>query len=417
MLKPIKSPSAEQNVGQLLLHLGANKTGSTALQNMLYRNQNLLRQFGIQYTDNNVKNLTVQSGNGQELVDLIRWSGSKNEIKQALLDFLRPDALSIISTEMFIRLSKSQWNSLLECIAELEIRVKALVYIRSPLDFYVSSYNQAVKRQGFYSDLDTFVQKSDWSHLRLLRNLSGLDQYINVDVVLYDLVKDNLFQSFWEYVYRMFAIDVRDLIPEDQYFSNRSLYEEEIHLLQKINQVFNSDYSKLVSNFLVDDSSFKGTKAVLTRRDADKIFHKHEADVSWINDMFFAGESVLTIDNEKYPPDDSESIPSDGYPDPATLVKLVLYLLRHPQGPERRNALKGAEETVLRLENIRYEEQMSDGVWFDSLYYLLKNPDVMSSESSPLKHFNEWGRAENRVWRSRDMSHVTFLNSSQKVQE
>ena len=167
------------NPGQLLLHLGANKTGSTALQNMLYTNQNLLRQFGIHYIDNAARNPTMQSGNGQDLANLFRQGGSKNEIKRALLDFYRPDALSIISTEAFCLLSKSQWNQLFECITELELQVKSLVYIRSPIDFYMSSYSQAVKRHGVFSNLETFVQKSMWTHLGLLRNLDDLDIQIN----------------------------------------------------------------------------------------------------------------------------------------------------------------------------------------------------------------------------------------------
>ena len=280
--------------------------------------------------------------------------------------------------------------------------MKSLVYIRSPIDFYRSFYNQGVKRHGVFSDLETSVQTSEWTHLELLRNLNGLNEYIKVDVVPYDLVKDDLFQSFWENVFRMFAIDVRGLIPEDQHVSNRSLYEEEIHLLKKINQVFNSDYSGLVSNFFVDDSSSKGTKAVLTRSVADKIFQKHEQDVRWINDTFFSGENVLTIDNENYPYNESEPIPPDEYPDPATLVRLVLYLLRH---------LKKTPSIMTKLATIRYEEQMSDGVFFDSIYYLLMNQDVMSSELTPLEHFNNWGRAEKREWRVRDLSHVTGLKA------
>jgi hypothetical protein len=101
------------NPGQFLLHLMANKTGSTALQNMLYTNQNLLRQFGIHYVDNAARNPLVQSGNGQDLVNLIRQGCSKNEIKRAILDFYRPDALSIISIEAFCLLSKSHKNTFL----------------------------------------------------------------------------------------------------------------------------------------------------------------------------------------------------------------------------------------------------------------------------------------------------------------
>ena len=399
------------NPGQLLLHLGANKTGSTALQNMLYTNQNLLQQFGIHYIDNAARNPLVQSGNGQDLVNLIRQGGSKNEIKRALLDFYRPDALSIISTEAFCLLSKSQWNHLFECITELKLQVKSLVYIRSPVDFYVSSYNQGVKRHGVFSDLETSVQKSKWTHLDLLQNLNDLDIQIEINVVPYDRVKNELFQSFWESVATLFNKDARGLIPEDQHVSNRSLYQEEIQLMRKINEIFGVENSKLVSDFLVEDSDFTGNKPGLSRSAEDIILHKHEQDVRWINDTFFSGDNVLTIDNENYPYNDSGPISPDEYPDPATLVQLVLYLLRHPRNAKQKGVVKKTQSIMTKLVTIRYEEQMSDGVFFDSIYYLHKNPDVMSSELTPLEHFNNWGRAENRDWRVRDLSHVTSLKA------
>ena len=391
--------------GQMVLHLGANKTGSTALQNMLYNNKTLLRDYGIHYRDSKVRNPVVQSGNGEILCNLITQGGSKNEIKRTLLHFYNPERLSIVSSEMFVNLTKQQWNLLFECFAELELQVKLLVFVRSPLDFYVSNYNQAIKRHGEFSDLETYIQKSGWLHFQLLQNLNETNINAEIKVVPFESIKFDLIQSFWKCIFEMSGVDVRGLIAEDQILSNRSLYEEEIQMMRRINAIFSTKESVLVSKFLVEDSNFTGTKMVVPRTAAKMVFDKHKHDVLWINNTFFSSENVLSIDYESYPIDDL-IFPLETYPDSAMLVQLILYLLRNPRDEVQKSLPKKVDDFISNFDATRYEERMPDGSLFDNVYYLVKNPDVMSSGISPLEHFNNWGRDEGRIWRTRDLSHL-----------
>ena len=373
----------------------------------------MLQQHGIHYIDTSLHLSEIQSGNGQELCTIIRQNATKREVKENLGSLVYQEGLSIISTEMFCRFTQQNWNLLIEALTELGIEVKILCFVRSPIDYYLSGYNQAVKRAGVSTDLATYVGANDWMHLNLLNGMHQLKGQIAIHVLHYDEIKDSLFETFWWNVFMLSGIDVREFFTEDEQLSNRSLNNSEMSLLLEINRLFGKTYSTIISNFLLENTNFEAKEPTLGRETVELIASKHESDITWINHTFFDDEDVIQIDTQKYRLDNSEDSVEDNsnkFPDSLQLVRLIQFLLRSSKKIERDIVFQALRDSATIIEDLEYEEKMPDGQWFDNIYYIVKNPDVALSGFTPFEHFSKWGRSEGRSWRTRDLLHIPSMN-------
>jgi len=229
----MKSKDQKQNL-KILFHIGADKTGSTALQNMLYDNRHLLQKNGILYRDSRTLKTKLQSGNGQKLCKLLRTGASSMEIKKELSRLIEPDHLSIISNEQLSLLKLDGWQKFFESLKELGVSYQILAYVRSPLGYYISRYQQTVKKVGFSGDLNDFINQANWTHVKMLERLHRFGSDISLKVIPYDQHRGTLFGTFWDCVFTTFGIDIRGLIPEEQFLSNRGISVEEINMLNAI---------------------------------------------------------------------------------------------------------------------------------------------------------------------------------------
>ncbi len=410
-----------ETAGKLLLHIGGPKTGSTALQNMLYQNHISLREKSIFYDEPFEPTSNIQSGNGLPLFNLVRNGGSKTEVRKLLILNRRQNGLSIISSEFFVIWSRENWKLFFECALDLEIEVKLLLYIRSPADYSISSYIQSVKRAGETSEFETYLQSCQWLHADVLRNLSDIGYESSATVIPYDNVKEQISKSFWQNVGTMFEmdIDITNLISSDAKTWNRSLDQMEINLVKEINKLFGDQYSQLISDFLITEFPSSGNEMVLPRTSLEAISKRWEGEILWINQTFFAGKDILQVSSNRYLLDDS--LPDvrnevNGYPDPSILVQMIFYLLRN-FGSEANRLMNLHLTRILKdLGEAEYLEKMDDGDFFDVVYYVLLNPDVLNSSCAPMEHFNNWGKTEGRSWRKRKMSRdVLALSQPQNV--
>lgn len=382
---------------KLLLHFGCTKTGSTALQNMLLTNRHLLKDHGITYFEESMHHSSIQSGNGERLGIKLRQNASSAEIKKLLIPHLTSGGLSIISHEGLSTLPLDKIKLLFKCLEELEVDFGIVLYVRAPVPFYASSYNQGVKRHGYAMSFAEYIETYSWEHVNTLRRLDELRPNAEVRVVLYDAVTNELTKSFWENVYSMFGNDVRDLIPDDHTVHNPSLDLAQINLLLAINQLFNETFSILISDFLIDGIGSSHDKSTVSPEISAIISARHEQDIQWINRTFLSKNSTamsILADYQTNEPFDSSS-----YPDSSSMLQVILFLLRNfdeiiyeTQSPTIRSLRR-------KFSKIPSHDKMPDGTLFDNYYYLLENLDVLETEVTPLEHFLRWGRDEGRSWR------------------
>jgi len=134
---------------QYFLHIGMNKTGSTALQVFFSENQRALKKNGTLYPDTG----RTESVKHQDLVEALGFSVGPQRDPQdhALRQKLRADLLAeagacnakrvVISSEMFSR--KRNLRPVQAFFQDLDLQV--VVYVRRHDHWWASNYAQAVK--------------------------------------------------------------------------------------------------------------------------------------------------------------------------------------------------------------------------------------------------------------------------------
>jgi hypothetical protein len=385
------------NRNKVLLHFGADKSGSTAIQNMLYENRQILAKLGIIYSDSRLLYNSVQSGNGDKLYLLLKTGATGSEITKILSSLVETGKLSIISCEGFSNLSNIQLKPLYECLNRLKIDFKVLVYVRNPVDYYMSSYNQAVKRHGYHRDFNEFISESTWTHASTLMKLRESTPSLDVTVVSYDQNKSHLYKSFWESIHAMYGIDATSKIPESAELANRSLYMEEINFMVMINKLFGGKFSTLISDFILNETRFIGTTMKMSQKNVTEISMRHKDDVEWINQNFFSHDQIVVSKNPSSKSSKSSRV--GDLPDAATLLQLLLFMMRNIDDLVRDVENKNITNLRTKILQSDYFEDMPDGKLFDNVFYLLQNIDVASIQQSPMNHFLKWGQSENRKWR------------------
>lgn len=129
---------------EILIHIGPPKSGSSAIQKWLSNNQETLEQSQIWYPSHPIDKNGVSSGNyrtifsadegGELLLDELLVSDLLTKFKQSDYQCL------LLSSEFFFRHVQE--------IAHVIPSCKFVAYIRSPLEFFESIYNQSVKRHN-----------------------------------------------------------------------------------------------------------------------------------------------------------------------------------------------------------------------------------------------------------------------------
>lgn len=153
---------------EVLIHIGAPKTGSTAIQRFLTDATAVLGQRGIHYPDVGLRgfghhDLAFLMGGGYPAWATPQTRGL-GELVADLQKALRgPEPCVVISSENFYLQPAPQL--LREAIdgAESGRRLRVLVYLRRQDHLALSWYNQAVKAQGFAGDFESCL--ADTAHL------------------------------------------------------------------------------------------------------------------------------------------------------------------------------------------------------------------------------------------------------------
>jgi len=166
---------------KLVLHIGLPKTGSTAIQTFLSRNQPRLLGSAIDYLAisqfEEGRKGAIASGNGAHLARamlnpkdqaFLPWDDAR--ASAAFLSAAERSAADtlLLSSELFAMATPDGWSRLLEVAAQAELDLSIVAVVRNHCDFLSSSYIQAVKRHCIVQPPATFI-RDFIQHNRYLR--------------------------------------------------------------------------------------------------------------------------------------------------------------------------------------------------------------------------------------------------------
>jgi len=175
-----------------LLHIGAPKTGSTALQNFLFSNKELLSKSGWEYPDVNLRgfghhDLAFLLGGGYPSWALPQ-DRSLEELTNLLIDSVKGFNQIVISSENFFLFpNPSETSQVLEQSGFPPDLVKIVIYIRRQDEAISSYYNQMVKAQGYTGTIQDYISESRdlWNYEIQMSHWEEIFGHENLIVKLY----------------------------------------------------------------------------------------------------------------------------------------------------------------------------------------------------------------------------------------
>ena len=130
------------NDKKILLHIGPPKTGSSAIQKCFSDNRNALLESGIFYPAHLTDANGISSGHQETILspnERGEFVIDRAKIAQVIAQFTASSAHTmVLSSEAFFRRA----GNLVRILPNCEI----IAFVRNPIDFIESQYNQSVKR-------------------------------------------------------------------------------------------------------------------------------------------------------------------------------------------------------------------------------------------------------------------------------
>ncbi|MBW8636983.1 hypothetical protein K1W69_07265 [Hoeflea sp. WL0058] len=327
---------------KIILHMGAEKTGSTAIQHVLDRNRMLLREFGIRFPESagshiNHTYLSVYAQD-DDVFDNVKahvLSMLRMDIKQfrnwfeqkfaAELSEGKPWSTIVLSTELIhSRITRPEEISRLKkLLAGFAADIKILIFIRRQDELALSRYSTAI-RAGYDSFDDVFentISTQAYFRLppdRLIDDYRDYYNYRNViermsEIFGADTVKVALYpHSFGQgglvrYFGSILGIDPDLLQHSDAKLNNAMSAEAQFVMasansagkIWKKNGERNQDMKDL---HRVIESAFPGPPRQVRREDARSFTKRFEDSNEWVRARFFPERKTLfSTAYEQYP--------------------------------------------------------------------------------------------------------------------
>ncbi|NVJ96859.1 MAG: hypothetical protein HWE25_01840 [Alphaproteobacteria bacterium] len=183
----------------IYFHIGTPKTGTTALQVFLAKNEDALEKQGVRYLPigprRNRQSPKMDQGNAQPLARSLLPAGTPYNLRQnqkALMAEFKSaldncgEQIPIISGEAFCELPLETLKSLVQNMNAAGFEPKILVWVREHAAYLESRYNQFVKKRMETDDFETFVKKmcADHPYLAYGRFADQLAEMVGSENVL-----------------------------------------------------------------------------------------------------------------------------------------------------------------------------------------------------------------------------------------
>jgi hypothetical protein len=279
----------------LIIHAGGVKTGSSALQNYLELNAQSLEKCGVDYQ--NLLGISQKdkftSGNGKFFYDKLISNSPENEICNIIESYFGKNNLAICSCEHFQYLKSNHWKILCHLTNTLDIKIHLVFCIRDAAPFFMSNYDQRIKRDGgSFPDSVAYIFKNPpWCHVNFLKEIERVTDQLELTVLHYDSHKDQMIHKFIE----LLQLKTLPPEPEPNFIVNRSLSKNERSILIRLNKKFGKKFSAKVNDLMV---------YAMPLKEVDRSYHpiflqqmetRFSDDITWVNQRFFAGQPILKI--------------------------------------------------------------------------------------------------------------------------
>jgi hypothetical protein len=386
----------------LFIHAGGPKTGSSALQNFFEINAARLESLGFAY-ENRLHiehDYEINSGNGLLLYELMLVAATTDdEIDSLVSSYFGQCDNAICSSEYFTEFSGHHWKRLVESSLRLGVQLKVIFYVRNVIPFFLSVYDQVIKRHGEWREFDEWVLEATWQHGTALRKIAEELPITSMQVLHFDQARTSLLRGFLD----ILGVDVTfEIDSKDQNRQvNRSLTNEERETLITVNKALGAAYSQEVSELLIyANPNIRGEPAPCHNTTAELLLDRYNFEVNWVNNTFFNGQAVVSVlPIEAITETPCQKLTTEPKQKGNVEKQVLNWAL------EKLKTIKDeTEQTIMNAVNIATQNTSVKShpdipIDFDPLAYLLLNLDVLRAGFDPVKHFIQYGKHEERVYK------------------
>ena len=241
---------------KIFLHIGAGKTGTSALQSHFVLNKEHLKKNNYYYptvkNESKAKELKITAGNGVELAQLLMKKECNTKAIQSLASKYIQDADGkdiIISSEILMLFQPECAKVFKEAGNMSGYEIVVIYYVRAIADHLLSSYHQQLKRHVYSKKFTAFIGHKRNTFLETIFKCLDVFGRESLIVKNYDVVKGNIFLDFMKNILQI--DNMENLIVKNKNI-NRSLTEFEVSLMRHMNMSFehNRD-STFISDALI----------------------------------------------------------------------------------------------------------------------------------------------------------------------
>jgi len=291
-------------VKKIYLHIGAGKTGTSALQSQLAINRNRLMDHGYFYPEAKSDKLSskfrISSGNAVELGRELRSDNFNKKAICHIIENIVNNARGndiILSSEVMQAFKLKNAEFFKNIVNQLGYEIIVIYYVRAIADHVVSSYHQLLKRHNYSEDFDIFID--GYIKRNKKRFLNVVERSIEVfgkdNLILknYDKVKNNLFKDFLNDILKIENYENFEIINKRV---NRSLTEEEVVLMKEFNKYCKAPISsKFISDALIHSNPESNYRMYIDKKSLDIITLMYDDEVNRLNLFLKESEKPLKI--------------------------------------------------------------------------------------------------------------------------
>lgn len=386
----------------LFLHIGGAKTGSSSIQNFFSKYESLLKDNAIAYIGANPQNdyNIPNSGNGVKLFQVIRGGLAKAEIINQLELFFGSHSKAFCSSEFFEEFARSEWEFLGSVLEEMRIDLRILYFIRNPLDFYRSSYDQHLKRQGEKRGFNEWISDPEnrrWRPPEVLGKNIPIKYHNNMMLIPIDEVSTNVILETFNFLEIILDSENKKLANSFKRV-NRALncYERAILLL--VNALKGVGDNKLLGTTLSDRFISEGyefkSRVSIDKELVSVLCNELQDGVLFVNSFIDQKQNHINLFQSIA--DEAEKIEIQ-YLHLTKTLEIFCEWLR--DGYLQKATINNFYEQQRKIETSAMEISPEIPFDFDPVEYLSMHLDVFFAEQDPIQHYIAYGKLENRKFK------------------
>ena len=356
-------------MGQIWLHIGSPKTGTTSLQGFLNDNAQALRADG--------RMNFVESGRAHiahnQLASASRMGNAGRVFDQICREAdTMPDCPNVVSSEMLFNAFTAK-KLAASVPAEMKGRTKVIAYIRRQDSYLEALYKQLLKNSRIEPDRQAFLDDAR----RRVRYLDTLNTYADMfghkNIIVRpfspkSLIAGDVVQDFAAQI----GLDITKDLKLDQGFSNKSFSAEMSELLAVMGERTDFNVREVIRELIaINHPGTIKSRDVFTSAERAQLMDLMGEENKELVRRFMPGHKTFFTDNapESGEPERSpEDRLRDQIEDRAAANEAMFIAMGNLQRRRRQEAELAAEESAPAAEPSGLEEEFSPPSWYQEIY-------------------------------------------------